>query len=123
MLRRRNGLQIPGIIALHAFDKGNAEAGREKRILAIRFLAASPTRIAKNVDVGGPKSKTVKTFTLIVCDRVVILSPCFIGNSAGHSVYQFLIPRSSQSNRLRKDSCCSCIRDAMQRFVPPVVSG
>src|SRR5215216_2192439 len=106
VLRRRNGLQIPGIITLHAFDKSNTEARGEKRILAIRFLTASPTWIAKDIDVGRPKSKTVKTVTLIVCDRVVILGACFIGNDGGNSVYQFLIPRSSQSNRLRENCCC-----------------
>src|SRR5215217_7262496 len=110
MLWRRDGLQVTRIITLHAFDKGDTEAGREKWIFAVCFLTASPTRIPKDVDVGRPKSQTIKTFPLIVFDRVVIFRACFIGNSTGNSVYQFLIPCSSQSDGLRENRCRSCVR-------------
>jgi hypothetical protein len=55
MLWRRNDAVIVRIISLHSGDKGHSHARAEKRIFAVGLLAASPTRIAKDVDVGGPE--------------------------------------------------------------------
>src|SRR5215211_2002977 len=122
MLGRRDGLQIPWIITLHTFHEGNTEARCEKRIFTVSLLTASPPRVAKDVDVGRPKSQTIKTLTLIVFNSVVILSAGFIGNSSRDCPDQFLIPRSTEPNRLRENCSCSCIRDSMEGFIPPVVS-
>ena len=46
---------ICGIVALQAGDERDAHAPGEERIFAIGFLAASPARIAKDVDVGRPE--------------------------------------------------------------------
>ena len=52
MLGSRNSFEIVRIIALKAGDEGYAEASGEERIFAVSFLAASPTRITEDIDVG-----------------------------------------------------------------------
>ena len=49
-----DGLKIFRIIALQAFNEGNAQARSQIGILAVGFLAAAPARIAKNIDVRRP---------------------------------------------------------------------
>ena len=39
------------IVALHSGHEGDAHAGSQKRIFAVRFLAASPAGITKDVDI------------------------------------------------------------------------
>src|SRR5579862_3843063 len=53
----RDGEEVFRIIALQAIDERYAHGCGEKRVLAVRFLAASPARIAKDVDVGRPDSE------------------------------------------------------------------
>src|ERR1700756_5555913 len=51
---------ILGIVALHAGHKRDGQASAQERILAIGFLAASPARIAKDVDVRRPEIEALE---------------------------------------------------------------
>src|SRR5438477_3132436 len=45
------------IISLHTFYKSNTHSRSKEWIFTIRFLASSPSRIAKNINVGRPESQ------------------------------------------------------------------
>src|SRR5437870_294709 len=55
MLGRRNHAVIFRIVSLHSRNKCHAHLCCEEWIFAVGFLAASPARVTKNIDVGGPE--------------------------------------------------------------------
>ncbi len=52
VFRGGDGLVIVRIVALQAFDEGDAHAAGQVRVFAVGFLAAAPARVAEDVDVG-----------------------------------------------------------------------
>jgi hypothetical protein len=77
VLGRRDGAEVVGIVALDAFHKRDAKPAGEERILSVSLLATSPPWIAKDIDVGRPDGKSVKSIVIAVQNRVVEFGPGF----------------------------------------------
>ncbi|OPZ12373.1 MAG: hypothetical protein BWZ06_01534 [Bacteroidetes bacterium ADurb.BinA261] len=122
MFRRSHQLQVFRIVALQTFDEWNSHFGSQEGIFAIRFHASSPTRIAKNVDVGCPERQPLINFPLAFRRVIVMFGSRFVGNRCGDIEHFVGIPHGSHPDCLRKDGCQSRTCHAMQAFVPPVVS-
>ena len=56
-------------------------------------------------------------------DGIVVFGACFGGDHVGDTMDQIRVPRGGKTDGLRKNSCISRARDAVQAFVPPVVCG
>ena len=64
---------IFGIIPLQAANERHAQRAGQERIFAVGFLAATPARIAENVDVGRPKSQPVVNVAVAVVRLAVVV--------------------------------------------------
>src|SRR5690606_4844031 len=102
MFRASRRQQVVGMAALQSADEGDAESRREKRVLAIGFLAAAPARIAKDVDVRRPKGEAAKDLSLErSADVAVELRPPLNAGHVRDLLLQFLIPHRGEADRLR----------------------
>src|SRR6185312_9163158 len=120
MLWRRDHAIILGIISLHAGNKGDPHAAREKWVFSIGLLSASPPRIAEYVQIRRPEIETVKYRRFTVACRVVINDPALDSNIGSHRVNRRHIEGGSQSDRFRELSR-AIDRNPMQCLTPPVV--
>jgi hypothetical protein len=105
---------------LQAGDEGDTELRGQKWILPIGFLAAPPTRIAENIDIGRPEIesgvKALPPFPVVANAR--------LGRDGdGHLMHQGGIKAGGQAYRLRKDGSGAGDCDAMQGFAPPIIGG
>ncbi len=60
VFRRGDYAIVVGIIALHARDQRDGHATDKERIFAVSLLSTSPTRIAKDINVGCPEIEAMK---------------------------------------------------------------
>src|SRR6476659_3691607 len=83
-----DGLEIFWVVALQAGHKRHAHARSEKRIFTVGFLATSPSRIAKNIDVGRPDSESVVPDSGAIRMQIdVILGTKFGADDAGDAMH------------------------------------
>lgn len=118
-----NGFEVARVVALKAGDESDAKTSGEERIFAIGFLAASPTRIAEDVDVGGPEGETVVASSIVVEDGVVVFAASFGGDGVGDAVEEVGVPCGGEADGLREDGGRAGASDAVEAFVPPVIGG
>ena len=123
MLHGRDGLQIPGVVALHAADELHREAAGEEWVLPIRLLTSAPARIPEQVDVRRPEREPLIALARAMAHVLVMLRTSFIRDDGRHPVDQGIVPRAGDPHRLRKRCREPRARDAVQCLVPPVVSG
>ena len=123
MFRRRHQFEIFRIVALKSFDELHAQARGQKWILAEGFHAASPARIAIDVDIRRPECKPREPAVIVVANRLVVLGAPLNGDRRCNPVHQRRIPRRRQADRLRKIRRKSVARHSVQRLIPPVVCG
>src|SRR6267378_2470696 len=71
MFGRRDRFQIVRVVALQAGNEGHADAAGEVGIFTIGFLAASPARVAKNINIRRPKAEAVIAAGVSMLDGVV----------------------------------------------------
>ncbi len=116
-----DGLQILRIVALQAVDEVHGHLARQVGILAVGFHAASPPRIAEQVDVGSPEGQALVDIALAAADEFVILGAGLVADRGGHPQGQVRIPGGGQADRLRKNRGASGARHPVQALVPPVV--
>src|SRR4030081_491547 len=93
-------LQVFGIVALDAADKRDAHAAGEERIFSVGLLAAAPTRIAKNVDVGGPKSESEEHLVVVFAHSLVVLGTRFGGDGLAHAMHKIRVPSGGHADDL-----------------------
>ena len=122
VLGRGNSAIVFRIIALHSGDVGHAQARAQEWILTEGFLAASPARVAKDVDVRRPEVQTFLGAAVAGALKLCALDACFNADGDGHAMDGVCVKRRRQANRLGK------LRGAaggntVQRFTPPVVGG
>jgi hypothetical protein len=122
MFRSGYGLEVLGIVALKAAHERHAQAASEIWIFAVGLLPPTPARIAKDIDVWRPERQAEVSRSIVVSDGVVVLGARLSRNHVGNAMYKIVIPSRRQADGLREDSRVSRARDAMQPFVPPVVS-
>jgi len=118
-----DGFEVARVVALEAGDEGYTEAAGEEGIFTVGFLAASPARIAKDVDVGRPEGEAVVAAGIVVGDGVVKFGAGFGGNGVGYAVEEVGVPSSSEADGLRENGGGAGTGDAVEAFVPPVVGG
>ena len=114
---------VVGIVTLNAFDEFDANLAREKGVFTVSLLAASPARIAEDVDVRRPESQAGPPFGIAVMRAgiIVMLRAAFDANDGSFLVNQLRIPGGGHADRLWKYSGDAVVRDAVQRLVPIVV--
>src|SRR5215475_9629775 len=89
---RGDYLKVTRVIALQSLHKRHAQARGKVGIFAISFLAASPARVAKDIDVRTPKSKTLIASMAVVSDKFIMLSAGFSRDHIGDLMHQLGIP-------------------------------
>src|SRR6266516_1649119 len=109
------------IISLHTLYKSNTHARSKEWIFTIGFLASSPSRIAKNIDVGRPESQPHVLQPAVVLCCQIIFCPGFCRNRGGSFLKQTVVECCGHSDRLRKYRCATCTRHSVQRFTPPII--
>ncbi len=123
VLRRGDRFEIVRIVALQTSDKRHAETRREIRVFAVGFLAASPARIAKDVDVRRPDGEAAvpvrRTVRMNICG---IFGAKLRADHVSDIVHKRLVKRRSHTDGLRKHGGESGARDAVKSFIPPVIS-
>ena len=102
MLRRRNGEIVFRIVSLHAGDEGDAHARRQEWIFAVGLLAASPARVAKDVDVWRPEVQAFEDAAVPFAHRLDVLDSSFDPDGLGHAVNGLRIKGCGQADRLGK---------------------
>ncbi len=120
VLGGRDDAVVVRIVALHAGDEGNAHPRGQERVFAISLLAAAPTRIAEDVDVGRPEVQPFKDVAVPGTHILHMLDAALGADGYGHFVNLRRIECRRQTDRLRK-LCGSIHRDAVQRLAPPIV--
>src|SRR5215813_7012548 len=73
VLWRGDYLKVTRVIALQSLHKRHSQARGKVRIFAISFLAASPARVAKDIDVRTPECKTLIARMVVVADEFMML--------------------------------------------------
>src|SRR5579863_8186649 len=101
MLGRGDRTKVFRVVTLNAFDKGGAEPTSQERIFPVGFLAASPARIAKDVDVGRPDGESVVAIVIIVGDGVVVFGARFSRDDFADGVEKGRVPGSGLDLILR----------------------
>ena len=114
-------LQVHGVVALHALHVGRSHGAREERVFTVGFHAASPSRVAEDVDVRAPEGQSCVASVVSVAARHDILRAAFGGNGIADAFHQCRIERGSEADGLRKDRGPAVSAHAVQSFVPPVV--
>src|SRR5580704_16332518 len=121
MFRGGDDAKIIWIIALKTGNERYSHSSREKGVLTISFLAAAPSRIAKNVDIGRPEIQSFHDVSPAGADRLVVFGSRLGADHDCHVMDQGRIKSRCQSDRLGKNGGCSSIGHAMQGLAPPVV--
>src|SRR5438876_2517652 len=120
MLGRRNHAVIFRIVSLHSRNKRHAHLCCEEWIFAVGFLAASPTRVTKNIDVGGPEIEALEDVAMSGAHRLRVLDAPLDTDVGGHLVNRSSIKCCGEPDRFGKfRGPVGC--DAVQALTPPVV--
>ncbi len=121
VLGRGHGLQVSRIVTLQSPHKGDSQLPGQEGVFTVRFLAASPARIAKDIDVGRPERQSVVDAVIAFALRLVVLGAGFGGNDLGLATHEINVPGSCHGDGLRKHRRVARARHAVQRLVPPIV--
>src|SRR5437667_12883761 len=92
MLRRSDHFEVFWIASLQAFDEFDSEPCGQIRIFAIGFLAAAPTRIAKDVNVRAPEGQALVTRMLILTNELVMLGARLGRDYTGTLMHSLAVP-------------------------------
>src|ERR1035437_3606617 len=96
--------QVIEVVALHAGNKRHAHLAGEEWVFAVGFLAASPARIAEDVDVGRPEGQPIKDSVVALSLCLVILRAGFAGDGLSHIVDNAGVPGGGHADGLGKHS-------------------
>src|SRR5260370_10228138 len=98
---RGHGLQIFRIITLETGHERDADSRSQVRVLAVRFLPASPARIAKDIDVGRPDGQSpIPVRGTITANARVVLGAKLSADGVRDLVDQRRIELAVQSDAL-----------------------
>ena len=124
VLGGRDGLEVPGVVALQALDEGDADARRQVRVFAVGLLSAAPARVAKDVDVGRPdREPSIPLGAAVGLHVLDVLGAKLGGDRVCRFLDQRRVPRGRHADRLREHRRHAGAGDPVQAFVPPVVRG
>ena len=88
-------------------------------ILAVGLLAASPARVAEDVDVGRPEDEALVEVALVARDPAVVHRAGLVGDAGRDAQHEVGVPRRREADGLREHRRPSGAGDAVQRLVPP----
>src|SRR5579862_6347324 len=106
------------IVTLYAGDEGYAHPAGEEWIFAVGLLAASPARVAKNVDVGRPERQAVEDAVIAFLLGAVVLGARFGGDDVAHGVDHLRVPGRGHADGLWKDRGVAGAGDSVEGLVP-----
>src|SRR5687767_10861846 len=106
------------MIALEPSTEGDAETAREVRAFAVRFVAAAPALIAKDVDVGAPERESLVVTAIFVALELVVLGAPLVADGYGDLEEPARTPHRGQADRLRKHRRDAGARHAVQPLAP-----
>jgi hypothetical protein len=122
MLGGGHQFEVPRVIALQAAHEHSAQFTGQKRILAVGLLTAPPARIAKKIDIRRPEGQALIDLAFPLAQKVVMLGARLIANRLRDAMVMADIPGCRKANGLGKDRGLAGAGDAVQAFVPPVIS-
>src|SRR6185312_16650959 len=99
-------------------NEGDREPSRQKRILTISFLAASPTWITEDVYIRRPISQAIITnaIPIMFAGVVVVFGARFGPDDISLGVHQRHIPRGRHADGLRKNCRVAVPCNPVQTF-------
>src|SRR6185312_654141 len=103
MLGGGDGAKILRIVALHTLNESAADLSGQERILAIGLLAATPARIAEDVDVGRPEIEALGDAVILTRPaRHVELDPRLGADGDAHLLDARRVKGGGQTDRFGK---------------------
>ena len=108
-------------VALQPPDHGHAELSREIWVLSVGLHAASPARVAEDVDVGRPERKALVPAGLAGGQRLAVLDARLVAHGREHFFQKRFVEGSRHADGLRESGRLAVAGYAVQRLVPPVV--
>src|SRR5207249_7964439 len=109
--------------ALEPADERHGQPPGEVGVFAVGLLAASPARVAEQVDVGRPDGEALIALVLAPAHVVLMFRTKLVGDDGGHAEYEARVPRRGEADGLRKHGGEPRARDAVEPLVPHVVLG
>ncbi len=114
-------LEVARVVALQALHERDAHARGKEGVLAVGLLAATPSRVAEDVDVRRPEREALVAPPLPARRELVVLGPSFVGDGGGHLLQEGSVERGGEPDGLGKDRGRSRPRHAVKALVPPLV--
>src|SRR5579871_773263 len=112
------------IVALKSLNECDSHARGEIGVFAVGFLAASPARIAKDIDVRGPDGEAlVPLGRSVFGDGGVVFGAEFGADDVADLAHEGLVESGGHADGLWKDSGSPGAGYAVKTFIPPVVFG
>ena len=117
-----HSLQVMRVVALQAAHHGHAHLACQIGVLAVGFLSASPTRVAEDVDVGGPVGETVVLGHAALLQILVEEGAALGAGDIAHAAECLGVEGGSHTDGLRKHGDLFLgAGHTVERLVPPVV--
>src|SRR5690606_38624332 len=116
-------LKVGRVITLQPLDCCKPKSGGQIWVFAVCLLSASPSGVAKDIDIWRPKRQSVIASPLVAPNSLIIFRPRFVRNNFKSLEMICLVPCGCHTDRLWKYSGFSRTRYAMERLIPPIVCG
>jgi hypothetical protein len=100
MFQQRSGSPVFRIVSLQVFYKRNRHRPGQKRVFAVGFLRATPTRVSAQIRIRRPHHNSA--LQVVFALKQI---PCLFGFRGGSPANERRVPGFPQSNRLRKLRC------------------
>ena len=121
MLGTGSCFQVLGILSLNALDKFHAQPAGEIGILSIGFLAAPPTGIPEDIDVGTPKSEPLIDIPIFLRSIGVVFCASLCRDHFSYFMHLLPVKHGGQTDGLGEDRSGAGAGHPVKRLVPPVV--
>ena len=108
---------------MEAADHGKAHLGSEVGVFAIGFLAASPTGITEDVDVGRPEGETLVALDVARAFRLLGFHAGLVADGGEHLMEQGVVPRGGHTHGDGEDGGKTVAPYTVEGFVPPLELG
>ena len=109
------------VCALQTLDHLHTHACGQVGVFAVSLDAASPARVAEDVDGRGPEGQPLVALILSLGSIAGVLGPCLVGHGGEYLLQQVGVKAGSHADGLREYGSQSGPCHSVQCFVPPVV--
>ena len=123
MLGTGHGLQVMRVVALQTVHHGHAHLACQVGVLTVGLLSASPTRVAEDVDVGGPVGETVVLGHAALLQILVEEGAALGAGDIAHAAECLGVEGGGHADGLREHGDLFLgAGHTVERLVPPVIS-